>query len=97
MEASKEIKPTEQAELASSSQPLDNNEKGETDENVLERHSSAALSEEPEYPGSAQVAVIMACILSAIFLMSLVRLQSLPLQILESANPFNRVNAHRGN
>ncbi|KAF4772788.1 MFS general substrate transporter [Colletotrichum scovillei] len=73
MEASKEIKPTEQAELASSSQPLDNNEKGETDENVLERHSSAALSEEPEYPGSAQVAVIMACILSAIFLMSLDR------------------------
>ncbi|KAF6840141.1 major facilitator superfamily transporter [Colletotrichum musicola] len=83
MEAAKETKPpiatpadsppTEQAELASSPQPPAENEKSEADENALERNSSAAPSEEPEYPGSAQVAVIMACILGAIFLMSLDR------------------------
>ncbi|KAK2024182.1 major facilitator superfamily transporter [Colletotrichum zoysiae] len=83
MEAAKETKspiiipanspPTEQGEVASSSQPSVDNEKTEANDNVLERHSSIVPSEEPEYPGSAQVAVIMACILSAIFLMSLDR------------------------
>ncbi|OLN97029.1 Conidial yellow pigment biosynthesis polyketide synthase 1 [Colletotrichum chlorophyti] len=62
---------------------------GDRDRNVLERHSSTTPSEVPEYPGSVQVAVIMACILSAIFLMSLVRSQSLPPSTsLNPANPF---------
>jgi hypothetical protein len=33
---------------------------------------SRLASPEPEYPGGVQVAIIMTCILSAIFLMSLV-------------------------
>lgn len=44
---------------------------GKSEENPLSSQKSVA-SVEPEYPGPAQVALIMACILCAIFIMSLV-------------------------
>ncbi len=46
-------------------------EKGEVDDTALTPEISAASSE-PEYPGPVQVAIIMTCILCAIFIMSLV-------------------------
>ncbi|KAJ5410692.1 uncharacterized protein N7487_005051 [Penicillium crustosum] len=45
---------------------------GKSEENPLSSQKSVA-SVEPEYPGPAQVALIMACILCAIFIMSLDR------------------------
>ncbi|KND91004.1 putative HC-toxin efflux carrier TOXA [Tolypocladium ophioglossoides CBS 100239] len=53
--------------------PLVDEKNGEADENALTPQLSAAPSEEPEYPGGVQVALIMTCILCAIFLMSLDR------------------------
>jgi hypothetical protein len=46
-------------------------ENGDVEDNALTPQISAAPSE-PEYPGPVQVAIIMACILCAIFIMSLV-------------------------
>jgi hypothetical protein len=46
-------------------------ENGDVEDTALAPQISAASSE-PEYPGPVQVAIIMTCILCAIFIMSLV-------------------------
>ncbi|KAJ5951537.1 uncharacterized protein N7479_009950 [Penicillium vulpinum] len=62
----------DQAEESKRPVQVEVSQETKSEENPLSSQKSSA-SDEPEYPGSAQVALIMICILCAIFIMSLDR------------------------
>ncbi|KAG9240036.1 putative efflux pump antibiotic resistance protein [Calycina marina] len=76
MEEPRPNDPTDANEKAASASPVvEKRDEDHGDEELGDKENALApqRSAEPEYPGPASVAVIMACILSAIFLMSLDR------------------------